>query len=262
MMPRALRRLSNFRDLGGIAGADGRPIRRGELFRSGHLAKLRDEAGQALRDRFEIRAVADLRSDSEVAERPDVRVDGVRYLTLPPLTDEQNPSINRTNRRAVLDRLMARQDGTRGYLRETYRTLVTSPMALEAYRRLLRLLIDMPEGGVLWHCTQGKDRAGVGTAIVLMALGVSREDILRDYLSTNRALRLKNSLITAGVFLISFNLRMVRSLRDLLTARREYLEAAFDEVDRRYGGTPGFLHEALGLTDGDIDRLRESYLAA
>lgn len=251
-----LRHVANFRDLGGIRSSDGRVIEPGRLYRSGHLARLEPAGGDAMRERFGIRAVADLRSDSEVEEKPDATVHGVRYCPLPPLTDEQNPSINRHNRRAILKKLAARADGTRGYLRQTYRTLVSSPMALAAYGNVLRLLLETPEGGVLWHCTQGKDRAGVGTAVVLMALGVPREEIVRDYMRSNSRLRLRNTLIFIGVLLITFNFHLACSLHSLLTARREYIQAAFDELDARYGGTDGFLHEGLGMTDNDLARLR------
>lgn len=258
-MKNKIKSIKNFRDLGGIATTDGRHIRHGLLFRSGHLAHLEACDADRLRDGMGLRRIIDLRSPSEMLEQPDVQVNGVEYLPLSPLNDSQNPSINRYNRRTVLKQLMARDGGTRRHLTDVYRLLVTDSTPLEVLGHILRELIETPEG-TLWHCTLGKDRTGIASAAVLLALGVSREDIMKDYMSTNRACRVKNHLIYFGVCVIALSIHTASSLNNLLTSRREYLQAAFDEMDARFGGTSGFLHNGLGLTDGDITRLRAIYL--
>lgn len=254
-----IKSIKNFRDLGGIPAADGRHIRRGLLFRSGHLADLEPDDAGRLREGLGLRRVIDLRSPSEMSERPDVRVRGIDYLPLTPLNDSQNPSINRQNRLGELHRLMAKRGGTRQHLTDIYRLMIADDVPLEAFRSMIRLLLGAPES-TLWHCTQGKDRTGVASAAVLLALGVSREDIMKDYMSTNRSCRIKNKLIYLGVTVAAFSLHTASSLNDLLISRREYLQAVFDEMDARFGGTSGFLHDGLGLSDGDIDRLRAIYL--
>lgn len=254
-----IKSIKNFRDLGGMAAADGRHIRRGLLFRGGHLAKLTLGDAGLLRDTLGLRRVIDLRSPSEMTERPDVHIDGIEYLPLTPLNDAQNPSINRHNRRTELKRLMAMRGGTRQHLTDVYRLMVTDNIPLSAFGDMIHALISTPEG-TLWHCTQGKDRTGVASAAVLMALGVSREDIMKDYMSSNSACRVKNKLIFLGVSVAALSLHMASSLNYLLTSRREYLQAVFDEIDTRFGGTSGFLHNALGLSDNDLERLRATYL--
>lgn len=254
-----IKSIKNLRDLGGIPTADGRHIRHGLLFRSGHLANLAPEDAERLREWLGVRRVIDLRSPSEMSERPDVRVSGIDYLPLTPLNDSQNPSINRHNRLGELRRLMAKRGGTRQHLTDIYRLMITEDIPLDAFRRMIRLLLGSPES-TLWHCTQGKDRTGVASATVLLALGVSREDIMKDYMSTNRSSLIKNKLIYLGVTIAAFSLHTASSLNNLLISRREYLQAVFDEMDARFGGTAGFLHDGLGLSDGDISRLRAIYL--
>ena len=155
---------------------------------------------------------------------------------------------------------MAFDGGARAYLADTYRTMVTSEPSLEALRELIRELMEEEEGAVLWHCTQGKDRTGVASAAVLLALGVDREEIMRDYMRTNRSCRFKNFWIFIGVSIVTFSIRTAYSLNLLLTSQRDFLTAAFDEMDKTYGGTEGFLREGLELTDEDITELREIYL--
>ena len=258
-MKHKIRSIKNFRDLGGIPTSDGRHIRPGLLYRSGHLAALVPGDAAHLHDRLGLRRVIDLRSPSERSERPDVYISGIDYCPLPPLNDSQNPSINRHNRRNELNRLMAVQGGTRRHLTDIYRLMVREELPLDVFARIIHMLICSPEG-TLWHCTQGKDRTGVASAAVLLALGVSREEIMKDYMSTNRTCRWKNLLIYLGVSIAALSLHTASSLNNLLTSRREYLQAMFDELDARFGGTAGFLHDGLGLSDSDISRLRAIYL--
>ena len=254
------KKFKNFRDLGNLPAANGRKIKKGKLYRSGHLYKISEETAELLRDRKGLRTIIDLRSPSELAEHKDVVAEGVNYIHLPPLNDEQNPSINRENRKGVLIEIMAKEGGAKKHLSDIYRLMITQKESLAAFREMLRLLSDESTNAVLWHCTQGKDRTGVAAAIVLMTLGVDRKVIMRDYMRTNRSCRFINSLIFLGVTIV-FNIRAAFALDHLLSARKFFLEAAFDEIDTVYGGTDAFLKNGIGLTDGDILRLREIYLA-
>ena len=254
------KKFKNFRDLGNLPAADGRKIKKGKLYRSGHLYKISEKTAELLRDRKGLRTIIDLRSPSELAEHKDVVAEGVNYIHLPPLNDEQNPSINRENRKGVLIEIMAKEGGAKKHLSDIYRLMITQKESLAAFREMLRLLSDESTNAVLWHCTQGKDRTGVAAAIVLMTLGVDRKVIMRDYMRTNRSCRFINSLIFLGVTIV-FNIRAAFALDHLLSARKFFLEAAFDEIDTVYGGTDAFLKNGLGLTDEDILRLREIYLA-
>lgn len=253
------KKINNFRDLGGIPAADGKTVRYGKLYRSGHLAKIKPKTAKKLRDKKGLRTVIDLRAPAELSEKRDVVAEGVEYLHLPPLNDEQNPAVTRKTAKSILNRIMAFEGGARAYLADTYRTMVTTEPSLEALRELIRELMEN-DGAVLWHCTQGKDRTGVASAAVLLALGVDREEIMRDYMRTNRSCRFKNFWIFIGVTIVTLSIHTAYSLHLLLTSQRDFLTAAFEEMDRTYGGTEGFLRQGLELTDEDITELREIYL--
>ena len=254
------KKISNFRDLGGIPAANGKTVRYGMLYRSGHLGKIKPEVAERLRDKKGLRTVIDLRAPAELAHKQDVVPEGVDYLHIPPLTDEQNPAVTRHTGPSILKKIMQIEGGARTYLSETYRTMISSEPSLEALRKLMRTLIDEDDGAVLWHCTQGKDRTGVVAATILLALGVDRDAIMRDYMKTNRSCRFKNFWIYLGVVLATFSVRKAHNLNLLLSSRRGFMSAAFDEIDRVWNGTEGFLHNALRLSDEDIRELREIYL--
>lgn len=256
------KKLKNFRDLGGIRTTDGKEVRRGLLYRSGHLCKITEEKAEFLRDIKGIRNVVDLRSPSELAEKQDVLAKGVRYFHLPPLNDKQNPSINKNNREAVLESIMAKEGGAKKHLSDIYRLMVTQKESLEAFHDFIRLLLENRDSeGILWHCTQGKDRTGIAAAVILMALGVDRKEIMRDYMRTNRSCAFVNFWIFIGVCIVKFSVHAARSLDHLLSARTFFMEAAFDEIDRVYGGTEVFLREGIGLSEDELMRLKAMYLA-
>lgn len=250
-----------FRDLGGIACADGKKVISGTLFRSGHLGKLHAKAAKKLHLIHHITHIVDLRSNSEVKDVPDIISDSVSYHRFPPLDDEKNPSITPKNRLKILKKLMAKDGGTKQHLCDIYRTMVTLPESVRAYRSLIRLLLDNKDGAILWHCTQGKDRTGLGSAIILLALGANKDAIIEDYINYNSYCNIKNKIIFAAVTLLKFNTHMAKELNNLMTAQVDYIKAAFDELEKRYGSTDGFLKNALLLNDKDICKLRAMYLA-
>lgn len=255
------KKINNFRDLGGIPAADGKTIRYGKLYRSGHLAKIKPKTAIHLRDKKGLRTVIDLRAPAELCDKRDILPEGVDYLHLPPLSDEQNPAVTRKTATSILNRIMEFDGGARAYLSETYRTMVSSEPCLEALRELIRELMEEEDGAVLWHCTQGKDRTGVASAAVLLALGVDRDEIMRDYMRTNRSCRFKNFWIFIGVSIVTLSIRTAYSLHLLLSSQQDFLAAAFDELDKTWGGTEGFLRDALELSEEDLSELREIYLA-
>ena len=253
------RKVKNFRDLGGIPTADGKHVCYGKLYRSGHLGKIKLEVAEKLRDKKGLRTVIDLRAPAELSHKRDIVPEGVDYLHIPPLTDEQNPAVTRHTGPSILAKIMQVEGGARTYLAETYRTMISSEPSLEAMREFFRILLE-DDGAVLWHCTQGKDRTGVVAAATLLALGVDRDEIMRDYMRTNRSCRFKNFWIFVGVSLATFSVRKAHNLNLLLSSRRAFLRAAFDEIDSVWGGTEGFLRNGLKLTDEDLCDLREAYL--
>lgn len=248
----------NFRDVGGLRTRDGRRVRRGRLFRSGHLAHA-TEADAAFLGTLGLHTVVDFRNASDVAlEGPDVRLPSVGYVSMP-LSD---PAAGDGFWRMV-------RDGDVAILREalgdgkaaaamvcSYQTMIRQRRAEHA--RLLEMLSDgaLP---VLVHCAAGKDRAGTAVAIVLLALGVRREDITADYLVSNdphRRYRIQRGAHAEPVT----NAEVNALLSPLFEARADYLAGAFDAITAEWGTVARYLAEGLGLTAERRARLREALL--
>ena len=157
----------NLRDLGGYPIAGGGCTAWGRMLRGDNPAGLSDEDLQWLLDR-EITTVIDLRSAGELERKPDqLSADpNFFYHHIPMVGGERLPNLE--------------QDVGRSYFEMLERR--------EAPARVLRAIAQAP-GGVLFHCTAGKDRTGCTAALLLTLAGVGREDILADYQVTELYIR-------------------------------------------------------------------------
>lgn len=252
--------VDNFRELCGFDAADGKKVKSGMIFRSGSLFNIKVKTLDKIHDKKGVSAVVDFRSDSETAEKPDTQTQSVGYYHIPPLTDEQNPSINRHNRLTVLNRICEKDGGAIKHLSDIYRAMISSDFSRESFHEFFDVLLNNEDNAVLFHCTQGKDRTGIGAAALLLALGVDKDDIIKDYLTTSFKYKVKNVIIFILVTIRTLSIYKARMLNQLLSAREEYINAAFDEIYNVFGSVDSFLHDGIGLTDDDLTKLRTIYL--
>ena len=254
-------KLNKTRDLGGIAATDGKKIACGRLIRSGRLGIGSEEDIRKIGDL--VSAVVDFRSDNEISETPDPEIKGVESFHIPIIEDlAAGVSRDQKSDEEAFMMLANDPDGALKYMCKTYEGFVTSESALEGYRRFVDLLLEGKEKAILWHCTAGKDRAGFATVIVLEMLGVDRETIIQNYLKTNDFIENDINRMVGMFFKMtgSGDKGTENALRYMFSARREYLEAAFDCIEHKYGDFKGFLIEGLGLSEEDIARMRDMYL--
>ena len=127
------------------------------------------------------------------------------------------------------------------------------------YEDFLRGLID-EDAPTLFHCTAGKDRAGFAAAITLIALGVSKEDVIEDYMKTNSFTKERIEKMLDQIELMSLYQTDVEILRPLLGVERIYIETAFKTAEETYGSLENFIREGLNISDKDIQALRDKFL--
>jgi len=246
-------KLFNTRDLGGLPAAGGKAVRGGMLVRSGCLAPATATDCEALAAL--VSDVVDLRTERERAETPDPELGGVAAVSLPVLAS-LTPGVTREAgaERRALDRIKSGDaESARRYMCALYRGLVTDPFCLSQYAKFLRMAAAARPRALLWHCSAGKDRAGVAAILVEKLLGVAEEAIRADYLASNEHLepevlaRLARPDVPAPI-------------RYLYTVRAEYYDA-LNEALARAGGFDAFAESGLGVTKAARGRLRERYLA-
>lgn len=252
--------LNNFRDLGGLTGFGGRRIKSGRLMRSAQLATASDADLEILADILD--TVVDFRTIKELFEAPEPRMAGVRYVHLPAVDDLMaGVTRDKQSDEEALRMLMVAPDLARDYMCMLYEKFLTESFSIRQYEKFVRLLMEDHEKAVLWHCTAGKDRAGLATIIILEILGVSREQILEDYLKTNPSMeaeisRLTQMMTARGADPVSSE----AAVRYLWGALPIYVETIYKKADEVYGGFDGFIRGGLGISDHEKELLRNRYL--
>ncbi|MET9109959.1 tyrosine-protein phosphatase [Streptomyces zhihengii] len=245
----------NFRDVGGLPTVDGRRVRHGRLFRSGHLAHA-TASDAAYLSTLGLHTVFDFRNAADHRlEGPDVELPGVRNVNLPLSDPADGAEFWRMVRDGNLDQLKAILADGKGADRmiASYRLIVTERTAEHS-----RVLHSLAEDSVpaLMHCAAGKDRAGLSIAVTLLAVGVEREAIEADYLKSNdphRRYKVRRSSDAPE----AMSAEVMELLNPLFDARAAYLAAAFETIDETWGGTERYFSEGLGLSPETRERLRE-----
>ena len=245
--------LPNARDLGGYPAADGLAVRDGLLLRAEALTNATPEDVAALAE-LGVNVVVDLRGDGEIATFGAGPWTGER-VHLP--TADLTQAIFSRMVKAGPDGEPLAEDEVVQVMIDMYRQFVADDSSRAAFASALALIAEQAEQGtpILFHCTAGKDRTGWLTAIVLTALGTDRETVIADYLLTNeRATEGRGAESRAKLLALLRGLVGERQpIAPLLDVRREYLNAAFDEAESRYGSMDAFLRDGLGA---DVERLR------
>ncbi len=241
-----MKTIHNFRDCGGYATVDGRRLRTGRLYRSGTLDSARDADLRALQT-IGLRTIVDLRAPRE-KKKELPHIDGTRRIDVPIELE--------TRTREKIQPLMTKR-GAAGevidILKQMYRDLAdeTWPQASQ----LFKVLLNADAYPVLIHCRAGKDRTGFMCALVEQAVGVERAAIFQDYCETNNHFGLVTPRMERLMKILSFGRLQLENVRASLSARTEYLQAAFDQIDQRHGGSAAYL-EKCGVTAREIEILR------
>ncbi|WP_028798880.1 tyrosine-protein phosphatase [Streptomyces sp. 142MFCol3.1] len=248
----------NFRDVGGLPTVDGRRVKQGRLYRSGHLAHATEKDATFLSS-LGLHTIFDFRNASDQKlEGPDVDLPGVRNVNLPLTDPADGAEFWKMVRDGDLDQLRSiLSDGkAANRMVVSYRTIIK-----ERTTEHSQVLHSLAEDSVpaLMHCAAGKDRAGLSIAVTLLALGVERDAIVADYLESNAKHR-RYKVHRSSSAPSAYSPEVMELLSPLFDARAEYLTAAFETIEETWGGVDTYLEQALRVTPQVRDRLRERLL--
>lgn len=250
------KQIDNARELGGLRTAQGSVIIPGLLLRSANLSDAVESDIRTLEGKYRLALVIDLRTETEREEKPDVSVPHADYLHIPVFDEstagishekglEKNRSLTTVPKLVPLYRHMVTDMSCRGNLGRAAKTIMEH---------------DFSKGSVLWHCTEGKDRCGLLTAVLLIALGAERSTIMEDYLLTNRV----NAAKAEGYYKMLLSAGRTEdeasAVRDVFLSKAEYLNEAFSAIDEQYGSADGFLRCGLGIQPEVICHFQRSVL--
>lgn len=253
-----LEKVRNPRDIGGYVGYQGRKVKMHRLIRSGKISNITSKDEKFLLD-YGLTKIIDLRSPLECHKMPDSQIPGVEHLDISIAEDD-----NTNGGKKDLDKVFAtyRKDQYAGFkmMCDRYRSHVVKEHAQNSLHKILEVLANTKEGAILYHCSEGKDRTGIVTVMILYILGVDMETIRQDYLYSNYMLdgyRAKRDRIIqekGGNLCLRANMRILGSVSDA------FLDTSLIAIEKEFGGLDNYLREKIGLTPQLRDALRELYL--
>ena len=241
--------LRNTRDLGGMVNSEGKTIKPHKLIRSNYLYGLPQETVQTLCEEYDVKTVVDLRTPREKLEKPDCLTDEMLWVdnqvqqerATGVTKDEESKKEEEKKWRDLALQPEIAKDIMRGW----YTTLADTDFTVQAYGRFLKHVLEN-ENAILWHCSLGKDRCGVATALVLECLGFERKTIIDDYMHTNDCLYGHGPDAIDSVYYFEW-------------AHKEYIEAFYGKVEEKFGNVDNFLQQ-MGIGEKEKEILKDKYL--
>ncbi|RPF40032.1 protein-tyrosine phosphatase [Streptomyces sp. Ag109_G2-6] len=247
----------NLRDIGGYYTYAGGQVRQGLVYRSDALSKLTAAdittvSGLGLTKAVDFRIPMELQYDGADRLPPGLSPtsrpvsDLGLYATLVGAISSGDP---------VKQEQMLGGGRAEAYMRDVYRTFVTSPENRAQFAATLREIADGAQGPLLYHCTSGKDRTGWMSYVLLRALAVPQATAESDYLASNTFRAAYDAQVRAGLKQ-SGRMQNPDLLIPLQEVRQDYLDAATARMEADYGSFYGYLTDGLGLDLRTLSKLQ------
>lgn len=279
----------NARDLGGIRTEDGHIIKEKKLIKSGMLCRATEEDIRILTEDYKVRMIIDLRTRKERQMMPDPLIKGVSEIWNPLFMedihglgvfkpDERDVLENRLKSLFILShrsdektdnavdqiRQMVQSEDLNPdrYMMRLYQKFVNNQIIQKQVKQLFNLLANNRGGAILWHCAAGMDRTGMCTALLLSALGVSKEDIIANYMESAESSEDAVEYLLNKMFPeTDEESQRCRSLaRCFFDAKGCYIETFFDAIEKDYVSVANYLQKAMEVRVDNIVRLKTLYL--
>ena len=246
--------MHNFRELGGYKACDGRHVKHNIFFRAPALCKIETKEDFEKFKSFGIKTIYDFRSKPEREFKPDPVFEGVIRHEISALTDLDGNEINfdfkgfeNLSKEKIAELIKLVQVGY-------------SKMAINN-KAYIEMFKDICAGNVplLYHCSAGKDRTGVASALILSLFGVDKEDIIYDYLKTNDY-NAEDVIKKAMVSTDSLPPEAMEAVKSLSGVQRKSLEEVFDKIIEKYGTMDNYFEREFGINAEKRKQLMDMYL--
>jgi protein-tyrosine phosphatase len=250
-----LKHVKNYRDLGGITTSDGRVLKPHMLIRGTTLFDPTLLGIKILKENYNLKTIIDLRTQKEILEKPDVKIDGVEILHMP-VFDESVAGISHEKKVHSFKTLMMMPK-----MEDLYVQMVTGA-SLDNVIKVLKFILTLPvqKFSVVFHCTAGKDRTGVIAALLLSFLGVDRVTVMNDYLLTNKRVLFKANMAYVGLLITKGNPKLAHKIKHYFLAEPNFIKAALNQLEKDFGSLNDFFKQKLGFTEEETKKIKDKFL--
>ena len=250
-----LKHVKNYRDLGGITTSDGRVLKPHMLIRGTTLFDPTLLGIKILKENYNLKTIIDLRTQKEILEKPDVKIDGVEILHMP-VFDESVAGISHEKKVHSFKTLMMMPK-----MEDLYVQMVTGA-SLDNVIKVLKFILTLPvqKFSVVFHCTAGKDRTGVVAALLLSFLGVDRVTVMNDYLLTNKRVLFKANMAYVGLLLTKGNPKLAHKIKHYFLAEPNFIKASLNQLEKDFGSLEEFFKQKLGFTEEETKNIKDKFL--
>lgn len=241
----------NFRDMGGYRTRGGKKVKNKTFYRSGSLSRLTSEDCKTL-ESLSICQILDYRDHHESENDKDVVWNGAHHECVPanPVSHKSSPQTRDFFSEDVLVAI------PHDFMESLYQKL---PFANAAYQALFRKVENLQEGGLVQHCAVGKDRTGMGSALLLLSLGVSRETVMEDYLLTQERLSEYRSEVLKRISGGSYSVKAMDNFHYVMSAKESFLHSGLESILQRYGSFERYFSAEFGLTPEKLEVLQTRF---
>ncbi|MDP9962271.1 tyrosine-protein phosphatase [Chryseobacterium lathyri] len=237
----------NFRDTGGYKTEDGKEVVLGKVYRSDAINKLSEKDLITFKNK-KIKKVVDFRGTEEAKKAMDRLPENTSYL-LCPAGSENLPDAQNMVKLLKEKNFLLGMYGTEGlpYFGERYRPL------------FVQLLTLKPDEALLYHCTGGRDRTGMASALFLKILGVSQATIESDFVASNFYLA-KNPTMQQMYSGLSKMAGLSESeVKAEMELRPELIRTFFAAITKKYGSIENFFQVEMGIGPNEVAILKQKY---
>lgn len=272
--------LNNARELGGIVLKDGRKVRRGVLLRTSRLFDASERDLEKLRKDYHLALVLDMRDETEIRPAPDPVIEGAKWVHTPIIdfaylkksmaakmqahqdeAAELDP--DKYDPEKVLDQMLRvarmRGNGDTG-LGDAYAGYLAGTLGREKIGLFFHELAALRDGAALWHCHTGKDRTGIAAGLILEVLGADWETIAEDYEASNLCYLREIAEMEAILRARGVEEELIAPICGFAGVYRPMLETAWRYMEENWGGAVGYLKDACGVSDEEMESLRARYI--
>ena len=235
---------ANFRDIGGLPTPEGKTIKWGKIFRSDNFSKLRAKDFKKF-EALQISQIIDLRTSSEIEGKQDHLPKSINYEAIP-IVDDHGDLLAQMKGKVIRGEVSVSE--SKALMRELYENGVTKN--IPALREVILKIVNAEEP-VLYHCSAGKDRTGIITALLLSVLKVDRETIVNEYLLSNyyRREKIANMLQKIKIAKIIKPKLAPQVVLNFMNVDEEYINATFSAIEKNYGTMDNFIQNALQIDE-------------